>query len=226
MFQLCDISSRQRYILEKKGKSSKESSVLWSTNCTISSKLLIKRVIVHKVHYRNRKLRLDLQSQKKISLLITITISLNIQTDKFVYRSDLETTIFAYFPSKNLNYTAIKLFLKKLSTLNIAKFTIFTRTDFKLQTSVKKLRAITMYSAFTPECECDKKTSNLIGDVYFSNRSVRVKFCRKDTKRLFNFSAEAIINVRIERLCARCAIFLLKIKQNPFFDVWPRNLHF
>ena len=33
------------------------------------------------------------------------------------------------------------------------------------------------------------------------------------TKRLFNFAAEAIINVRNARLCARCAIFLLKIKQ-------------
>ena len=36
------------------------------------------------------------------------------------------------------------------------------------------------------------------------------------TKRLFNLSAEAIIYVRNARLCARCAIFLLKIKQIPF----------
>ena len=48
-----------------------------------------------------------------------------------------ETTILAYFPSKSLNYTAINLFLQKLSTLTIVKFTISTRTDITLQTSVK-----------------------------------------------------------------------------------------
>ena len=49
------------------------------------------------------------------------TISLNIQVDKFVYHSDLETKILAYFLSKNLNYTAINSFLQKLSTLTIVK---------------------------------------------------------------------------------------------------------
>ena len=38
------------------------------------------------------------------------------------------------------------------------------------------------------------------------------------TKRLFNLGAEAIINVRNVGLCARCAIFLLKIKQILFFS--------
>ena len=37
---------------------------------------------------------------------------------------------------------------------------------------------------------------------------------------------EAIINVRNARLCAGCAIFLLKIKQIPFFVVWSRGLHY
>ena len=36
------------------------------------------------------------------------------------------------------------------------------------------------------------------------------------TKRLFNLSAEAIINDRNARLCVKGAIFLLKIKQIPF----------
>ena len=36
------------------------------------------------------------------------------------------------------------------------------------------------------------------------------------TKRLFNLLAEAIINVRNKGLCARCAVFLLEIKQFPF----------
>ena len=36
------------------------------------------------------------------------------------------------------------------------------------------------------------------------------------TKRLVNLSAEAIINARNARLCVRCAIFVLKIKEIPF----------
>ena len=46
------------------------------------------------------------------------------------------------------------------------------------------------------------------------------------TKRLFNLSAEAIINVRNARLCVRCAILLLKIKQIPFSCRLVQGLHF
>ena len=45
-------------------------------------------------------------------------------------------------------------------------------------------------------------------------QSVLVNFAC--TKRLFNLSAEAIINVRNAHLWARCGIFLLKIKQIPY----------
>ena len=45
-------------------------------------------------------------------------------------------------------------------------------------------------------------------------QSVCVKFAC--TKKLFNLWAEVIINARNARLCARCAIFLLKNKQTPF----------
>ena len=41
------------------------------------------------------------------------------------------------FPIKKLNYTAINLFLQNLSSLTIAKFTIFTGTDITLLASVK-----------------------------------------------------------------------------------------
>ena len=51
---------------------------------------------------------------------------MNTQIDNLVYRSDLETTIPAYFPSKRLNYTAIILFLQKMSAIAIANFTIST----------------------------------------------------------------------------------------------------
>ena len=65
-----------------------------------------------------------------------------------------------------------------------------------------------MCSVFTPDCGYDNSTINLIGDVYCPNFA--------GTKRVFNLSAETIIDVRNARLCARCAIFLLKIKQIPF----------
>ena len=127
--------------------------------------------------YRSPKLRLDLRSQKIIFVLITITISLNIQIDKFFYHSVLDTTILAYFSPKSLNYTAINLFLQKLSTLAMVKFTISTRTDITLQTSVKHLRAILMCSAFTADCGIDNITIILIGDVYCPHTKCLGKLC-------------------------------------------------
>ena len=138
---------------------------------------MIKLVSAYIFPYRRPTLRLDLQSQKTISLLITITISLNIQKDKFVYHSDSGTTILVYFSSKSLNYTAINLFLQKLSTLTIVKFTISTKTDITLQTIVKLSRAITMCSAFTPDCGYDKSTIILIGDVFCPNTKCLGKIC-------------------------------------------------
>ena len=133
---------------------------------------------------------------------------------QIVYPSDVETTVPASFPSKKLNYTAINLFLHKLSNLTIAKFTISTRTDGTLQTSVKQMRVNTMCSAFTPDFGYDNSTINLIGDVIVRIQCVWVKIAC--TNRVFNLSAEAIINVRNARLCARCAIFFLEIKRIPF----------
>ena len=71
-----------------------------------------------------------------------------------------------------------------------------------------------MCSAFTPDCGYDNSTIILIGDVYCPNTKCLGKVCLHE--KLFNLSAEAIINVRNARLCARCAIFHLKSKQIPF----------
>ena len=144
---------------------------------------------------------------------------MNIQIEKFVYRSDLETTILlhqiAYFLSKRLNYTAINLFFKKMSTLTFAKISISTGTDITLQTIVKNLRATKMCSASTPDCGYENSTLLLaLGTCIVWIQRFRVNFAC--TKRLFNHSAEAIINFRNARLCARCSIFLLKIKLFPF----------
>ena len=52
-----------------------------------------------------------------------------------------------------------------------------------------------------------------LGTCIVQMQSVWVNFAC--TKSLFNLLAEAIIKVRNVGLCARCAIFLLKIKQIP-----------
>ena len=148
---------------------SKENSVLWLKVWAIFSKFLIKQPCVYRFHYRNPKLKLELQSQKTIYLLITMEISLNIQTYKFVYRFTLETTILASFPSKSLSRTVISSHSQKLSTLNIAKFTTSTKTDITLQTSVKLLRAITMCTTFTPDWRYDTSIIKLIANVYCPN---------------------------------------------------------
>ena len=81
-----------------------------------------------------------------------------------------------------------------------------------------------MCGAFTPDCGYKNSTNNLIGTCIVQIQSVPGKIdC---TERLFNLSAEAIINVHNVPLCARCAIVFLKIKQIPFFVVWSRGLRF
>ena len=90
---------------------------------------------------------------------------------------------------KSLNYTAINLFLQKFSTLTIAKFTISARTDITFQTNVKYLSALTMCIAFTPDCEYDKSTIILIGDVCCPNTKCSGKLClHKNTFKSFGRS--------------------------------------
>ena len=81
------------------------------------------------------------------------------------------------FSLQNLNYAAINLFLRILSTLTKVKITISTRTDITLQTIVKILRAIALCSAFTPDCGYDNSTIILIGDVYCTNTKCLGKLC-------------------------------------------------
>ena len=154
------------YPPNQKWKSSKDNSVLWLTVCASSSKNLIKQASVYKLLYRNTKMRLNPQGQKKISFIITIRMSLNVQADASFYRFTLETTIVASFLSSFLNYTAINLLLQEFLTLTIVKFTIFTRTDITLQTILSYLRTITMCGAFTPDCGYGHRTIIPIGDVY------------------------------------------------------------
>ena len=74
------------------------------------------------------------------------------------------------FPSKCLKNAVIILNLQKLSNLTIAKFTVSTRTDITFQTSVKLLRAFTIYSTFTRDCRYDKSNFNFFGNVFCQDK--------------------------------------------------------
>ena len=137
-----------------------------ATVCAIFSIFSIKWASAYKFHYRKTKLKLDLQSQKTTSLLITIKVSMNIQIEIFVCRSDFSTTTLALFPSKGLNYTAMNLYLQKLSTLIIAIFTTSTLTNIKLRTSEKKMRAKTMCSTFNLDCPFDSSILKIIANAF------------------------------------------------------------
>ena len=201
-----------------------ENSVLWLTIWAIFSNVLINLTIVYGICYWNPKLSLDLQKQKSLFLLITITMSFNIQIDKIVYGFDLETTIPAFLEWKRLNYLAKIFFIRELSAINIAKFSISTRTDITLQTSLKQLRGITICCAFTPDCGYDKSTIILIGDVFCPNTKSSSETCLP--KKTFQSLG------RNDYQCLQCASVCqvgnvhFEIQTLTFFVVWLAGLHF
>ena len=136
----------------------------------------------------------------------------------------LKRTRFASSPSKSLNITVINSFLQKLSTWVTAKSNISTKIDFLLLTSRAFFRVITMCSTFTLIVGLTITLLFSLKTCIVQIQNVWVKFAC--TKRLFNLLAEAIIKVRNVGLCARCAIFLLKIKQTPFLVAWSKGLLF
>ena len=137
LFHFCNLKTQQRYILQEEVNIFRKELTSLVKSLRDVLQALMTLTSVYRFPYRNPKSRLDLQSQKTISLLITLTISLNIQIAKFIYCCHFETTILSHFSSKSLNYTATNFFFQNLSTLTIAKFTISTRTDLTLKTSVK-----------------------------------------------------------------------------------------
>ena len=138
-----------------------------------------------------------------------------IQIDKFVYRSILETTILACFSSKSLNYPAISLFSQKLSTSTNAKFTISTRIDITLQTSVKKLRAIKICNAFIPDCGHDNSTNILNKDVYCPDTKCLGKLCLHK-KTFQSLGRSRYQGPECASLCQVCKIFF-EDQTNSFF---------
>ena len=137
LLQFCDSKTQQRYILQEEVNISKRENTCLIDNLRDFLKTFDQASKCIQFPLPKPKVEIGYTKSKTISLLITITTSLNLEIDKFFHHSDLETTTLAYFPSKSLKYTVINLFLQKLSTLTIVKFTISTRTDITSQTSVK-----------------------------------------------------------------------------------------
>ena len=140
---------------------------------------------------------------------------MNIQVEKIVYRSDLETIILASFPPKSLNYTVNNLYHQKRSTLTIAKLTTSTRSGIALQMSVSSLTAITMCCTFTLLIVgLTKAILNVLQTCYVQKQCVGAYFAC--IERLFTLSAEMIINVHKARPRFRCTKLLLRKKQVRF----------
>ena len=108
-----------------------------------------------------------------------------------------------------LDITVINSFLQKLSTWVTATSNTSTKINFLLLTSVTFLRALRCVAHSTLIVSLTIALLFSLEMCIVQIQSVRVSFAC--TKRLFNLSAEAIINARIARLCARCAIIPLRI---------------
>ena len=96
-----------------------------------------------------------------------------------------------------------------MSTITISKFTIFSRTDNTLQTSVKQLRATTMCSALTLDCGYDNSAIILIGDVYCPNTKCLGKLCLH--KKTFQSLG------RSDCQCPQCGS-VCQVRNSPFDD--------
>ena len=113
------------------------------------------------------------------------------------------------FFSKSLNNTVINSFLQNLATWVTAKSINSTRIDFLLLTSVTFLRALTMCSAFTPDCGYDIITIIFIGDVYCPNTKCLGKLC------LHKKSFQSL--GRSDYQCPQCAS-VCQVRNFPFED--------
>ena len=102
-FQFCDLKTHQRYILQEEVNISER-----ELTCLVDSL----RDFLKTFGQANKciqipppKPKVEIGSTKSKDNLFRYYCNdiINTQIDKFVYRSDLEAKIFAYFPSKRLN---------------------------------------------------------------------------------------------------------------------------
>ena len=112
-------------------------------------------------------------------------------------------TIVASFPSKSLSYAVISSYLQKFQTLTNAKITTYTRIDIKLQTSVKYVRRLSMWSAFTLNFWWDQSLFIFLRTCIVRLQCFLKNFASK--KNLTNLFKEATINAFNACQRHRCA---------------------
>ena len=115
----------------------------------------------------------------------------------------------ASFPSKIVKKMVTKSFSQKLSNCVTAKSNISTRIDFLLLTTVTFLRAITMCSAFNPDCVYANGTIILIEDVYCSNTKCSGKLCLH----IKTFQSLGRSHYQCQQCTSMC-----QVRNNPFDD--------
>ena len=137
LFQFCDLKTQQRYILQEEVSISKR-----ELTCLVDSLRDFLKTFDQAcrcIQFPLPMPKVEIGSTKSNDNLFAHHYNDILEHPNRQMRLSfrLETTILVCFPSKSLNYTAISLFLQKLSILTIVNFTISTRTDITLQTSVK-----------------------------------------------------------------------------------------
>ena len=136
LFQFCVLKTQQRYILQEQVNISKRELTCLVDNLRDflktfdqASKCIQIPLPKPKVEFGSTKSKDDLFAHHYNDIIEN-------RNRKICLSFRFGNNNSGVFSIKILNYTATKSFLQKLSTLAIVKFTISTRTDITLQTSV------------------------------------------------------------------------------------------
>ena len=137
LFQVCDIKRQQRYILQQEVNVSKRELTCLVDSLRDSFKSFDQASKCKQIPLPKPKVEIGSTMSKDNFFAHYYNDIIEHPNRKFRLSLRFGMNNSWVFPTKCLNFTAINLFLQKLSTLIIAKFTISTRTDITLQTNVK-----------------------------------------------------------------------------------------
>ena len=136
-FHFCDLKTQQQYILQEEVNITKNELTCLVDSLRYFLKSFDQASNCIQIPIPKPKVEIEFTKSKDnlFAHYYNDTIEHPNRQDRFSFRFGNNNS--CVFPSKSLNYRAINLFLRKMSTLTIAKFTISTRTDFTLQTGMK-----------------------------------------------------------------------------------------
>ena len=137
LFRFCDLKTQQRYILQEEVNISKRELTCLVNNLRDFLKTFDQASKCIQIPLPKPKVEIG-STKSKDNLFAHHCKDIIEHSNRLIRLSfRFGNNISCVFSLKILNYTAINLFLQNLSTLAITKFTISTRTDITLQTSVK-----------------------------------------------------------------------------------------